>query len=135
MNGESGQGYHLRYSHILFDRWYYWFDECHLNACTFNVHALLHIPAYIRQAGPTWTTWAFPMECFCGLLGSCITSRLHPYETLSHHMKRSAQLSQLKAHYTRVWDHVSNESIDGALAGTEVIYPECKSSPLLLFVI
>lgn len=78
------------------------------------------------------------MEHFCGLLGSHITSHLHPYKTLSHHMKRSAQLSQLsqlKAHYTHVWDHVSNESINGALAGAEVIYPECKSSLLLLLVI
>lgn len=71
------------------------------------------------------------MERFCGKLGSCITSRLHPYATLSHHVKRSAQLSQLKARYARVWDHLSHGSVDGALSGTEVTYPECKSSLLL----
>ncbi|KAF8581153.1 hypothetical protein K439DRAFT_1354968 [Ramaria rubella] len=66
-----------------YKRWYYQYKEEHLLACTFNIHALLHIPAYIRWCGPAWTTWQFPMERFCGKLGSRINTRLHPYATLS----------------------------------------------------
>lgn len=91
-----------------------------------NIHAMLHIPDYIRRCGPAWTTWAFPMERYCGKLASRVTSRLHPYATLSMYLKRSAQLSQLKMCYQRVWEHLSTEAIDGALTSTEVVYPECE---------
>ncbi|KAF8530257.1 hypothetical protein BU17DRAFT_60017 [Hysterangium stoloniferum] len=30
-----------------YERWYYKYEEDHLPACTFNLHALLHIVAYI----------------------------------------------------------------------------------------
>jgi hypothetical protein len=48
------------------------------------------------------------------------------------YMKRSAQLSQLKACYQRVWDHLSSGAMEGALTSTEVTYPECVSYLLLL---
>jgi hypothetical protein len=35
------------------------------------------------------------------------------------YMKRSAQLSQLKACYQRVWDHLSSGAMEGALTSTE----------------
>lgn len=108
--------------------WYYRYDEVHLAACTSNVHAMLHITKYIRLCGPAWTTWAFPMERFCGKLSARITSRLHPYATLSNFVKRSAQVSQLKACYMQVWDHLSKVSMRNALSAREVVYPECKYS-------
>ena len=107
-------------------RWYYTYKEEHLQACTMNIHAMLLIPAYIRCCRPAWTTWAFPMERFCGKLSSRVTSRLHPYATLSMYLKRSAQLSQLKMSYQRVWTHLSTDLDDGALTATEFIYHECQ---------
>lgn len=65
------------------------------------------------------------MERFCGKLADRITSRLHPYATLANYIKQTAQISQLKACYTRVWEHLSISAVDNALSGTEVIYPEC----------
>ncbi|KAF8586141.1 hypothetical protein K439DRAFT_1341652 [Ramaria rubella] len=69
------------------NRWYYRYEEKHLPACLFYVHALLHVPTYIHLCGPAWTAWAFPMEHYCGKLGACIISRLHPYATLAMYMK------------------------------------------------
>jgi hypothetical protein len=88
---------------------------------------MLHIPDYIRYFGPAWCTWAFPMARFCGKLGSRVTSRLHPYATLSMYLKRAAQFSQLKMVYMRVWDHVSTEHMDRDLTSTEMVYAECES--------
>ncbi|KAF8493835.1 hypothetical protein BU17DRAFT_59563 [Hysterangium stoloniferum] len=105
-----------------YERLYYKYNEGNLPACTFNVHAMLHIADYIKQAGPVWTTWAFPMERYCGKLGERITSRLHPYATLSHFVKRTAQLSQLKVRYSRVWTHLSICVVDNQLAKYEVIF-------------
>jgi hypothetical protein len=74
------------------------------------------------------------MERFCGTLGARITSRLHPYATLAHYIKRSAQLSQLKACYTLVWDHLSTDAVDGALSGNEVTYCECKHAIICHYI-
>jgi hypothetical protein len=110
---------------IHYIRWYYGYDQSHLPACTFNIHALLHIPNYIRLCGPAWTTWAFPMERYCGKLGSRVTSRLHPYATLSVYVTHAAQLSQLKIRYPRVRDALAQEVIEGRVSAMEHAYPEC----------
>jgi hypothetical protein len=70
------------------------------------------------------------MERFCGKLGVRIISRLHPYATLPNYIKRSARISQLKACYTRVWQHISMDAMDLPLSGREFVYPECE--PLFL---
>ena len=66
------------------------------------------------------------MERFCGKLGARITSRLHPYATLSNYIIRSAQVVQLKAHYTCIWEHLSFNATELRLSAREVVYPECK---------
>jgi hypothetical protein len=107
-------------------RRYYKYEEEHLPACTINVHVLLHIPDFIRNCGPVWMTWAFPMERYCGKMQAHMTSRLHPYAMITQHAKQTAQLSQIKICYTRVWDHLSNERPDGAISEKEVVYTSCK---------
>ena len=86
---------------------------------------LLHVSDYICLCGPAWTTWAFPMEHYCGKLGSRVTSRLHPYATLSVYVTRAAQLSQLKIRYPRVQDALALDEIEGRLSAMEQAYPEC----------
>lgn len=66
------------------------------------------------------------MERFCGKLGARVNSRLHPYATLAMYLRRSAQLAQIKTSYARVWEHLSSERIEGALAATERLYEECE---------
>lgn len=67
------------------------------------------------------------MERYCGKLVSRVTSRLHPYATLAIYMKHAAQLTQIKALYQWVWDHLSPERKSGTLTATEHVYPECES--------
>ncbi|KAG8695234.1 hypothetical protein FRC08_007954 [Ceratobasidium sp. 394] len=49
-----------------YERLYYRYDHDRLPACVLTIHALLHIPHYIRQTGPPSATWSFVMERFYG---------------------------------------------------------------------
>ncbi|TEB06227.1 hypothetical protein FA13DRAFT_1566913, partial [Coprinellus micaceus] len=53
---------------------------------------LLHIADSIEQAGPVWTSWAFPTERSCGRLLPAIRSRRHPFANLDNYVVASAQL-------------------------------------------
>jgi hypothetical protein len=45
-------------------------------------HYLLHVADSIRNTGPCWATWQFPMERVCGMLLPLAKSRLHPYKNI-----------------------------------------------------
>src|SRR5436305_14923061 len=45
-------------------------------------HYLLHVADSIRNTGPCWATWQFPMERVCGMLLLLAKSRLHPYKNI-----------------------------------------------------
>lgn len=120
--------------YITICRWYYQFKEERLPACTFNVHAFLHIPEYIRRCGPAWAMWAFPMERYCGKLGKQVKSRLHPYATLAHYMKRSAQLNQLKCRYPQIWELLSSDIAKQGVTGFEETFHECAVSSHTSFI-
>jgi hypothetical protein len=47
-------------------RYYYKHDPVRISTCPITVHALLHIASSIREMGPVWAYWAFPMERYCG---------------------------------------------------------------------
>ncbi|KAG8870580.1 hypothetical protein FRB98_001528 [Tulasnella sp. 332] len=82
-----------------FERIYLQYSEEHLPVCTLPIHALLHIAQDIRNMGPMWTYWAFPMERFCGSLLPSIKSRKYPFTSLDHCIQDIAQLDQLKLLY------------------------------------
>ncbi|KAJ7066295.1 hypothetical protein C8F01DRAFT_982005 [Mycena amicta] len=46
---------------------YYQKDPARLSRCTLTIHVLLP-PTSIRDAGPQWCYWAYPMERYCGRL-------------------------------------------------------------------
>jgi len=74
-------------------RLYYQYTEDRLPTCPLTIHALLHIPEYIRRTGPLWTSWAFVMERFCGhLLVPAVKNRTRPYENLDNYIQRRAQM-------------------------------------------
>jgi hypothetical protein len=64
--------------------------------CPLTIHALLHIADSIKAIGPVWTTWAFPIERFCGSLLPAVKSRRFPYASLDRHVTEGAQLLQIK---------------------------------------
>ncbi|EUC56281.1 transposase family Tnp2 protein [Rhizoctonia solani AG-3 Rhs1AP] len=62
-----------------YERLYYQYQYDRLPACPLTIHALLHMPSYIRQTGPLWASWAFVMERFCGHLLPAVKNRTLPY--------------------------------------------------------
>lgn len=67
-----------------------------MSTCPITIHALLHIADSIKATGPVWTTWAFPIERFCGSLLPAVKSRRFPYASLDRHVTEGAQLLQIK---------------------------------------
>ncbi|KAG9089763.1 hypothetical protein FRC07_012261 [Ceratobasidium sp. 392] len=84
-----------------YERLYYRYDHDRLPCCVLTIHALLHIPHYIRQTGPLSGTWCFVMERFCGLLlKPALANRVRPYDYLDNFIRRRAQM--------RIVAHVHN---------------------------
>ncbi|KAG9075885.1 hypothetical protein FRC06_009840 [Ceratobasidium sp. 370] len=75
-----------------YEEYYYQIDASRLPACPLSIHALLHIPYYIRKTGPLWASWAFVMERFCGCLLPAVKNRVRPYEHLDNYVQRRAQM-------------------------------------------
>lgn len=95
-----------------------------------TIHALLHIPHYIRQVGPLWASWAFIMERFCGHLLPAVKNRVQPYEHLDNYVQRRAQMQIVSCVYKMpsLARPRFNYSADGGemLTSREVMYPDCK---------
>ncbi|CAE7090773.1 unnamed protein product [Rhizoctonia solani] len=77
---------------IKYEEYYYQYRATRLPTCPLTLHALLHIPYYIRKTGPLWASWAFVMERFCGHLLPAVKNRIRPYEHLDHYVERRAQM-------------------------------------------
>ncbi|QRW01118.1 Transposase family Tnp2 protein [Ceratobasidium sp. AG-Ba] len=77
---------------IDYEKYYYQYQYDRLPACPLTIHALLHIPYYIRKTGPLWASWAFVMERFCGHLLPAVKNRYQPYRHLDNYIIRSAQM-------------------------------------------
>ncbi|QRW11276.1 hypothetical protein RhiLY_10275 [Ceratobasidium sp. AG-Ba] len=82
---------------IDYERYYYQYDYNRLPACPLTIHALLHMPYYIRKTGPLWASWAFVMERFCGHLLPAVKNRFQPYRHLDNAVLRRGQM-QVVAH-------------------------------------
>ena len=57
-------------------------DSERLSAALMSFHYVLHIADSIRNTGPAWATWQFPMERLCGMLLPLVRSRQHLYVNL-----------------------------------------------------
>lgn len=85
-----------------YERLYYQRNPARSSACPVTVHALLHIAESIRQMGPVWRYWAFPMERYCGKLQPVIRSRRFPYPAIDRFVVEDAQLTQISLLYDLV---------------------------------
>ncbi|KIM59027.1 hypothetical protein SCLCIDRAFT_27607 [Scleroderma citrinum Foug A] len=79
-----------------YEQFYYQHNPTRIATCPITIHALLHIADSIEATGPVWTSWAFPMERFCGSLQPAIKSRRHPYTSISKHVMDKAHLTQVQ---------------------------------------
>ena len=51
-----------------------------------SFHYLLHVADSIKNCGPCWTSWQYPMERMCGMLLPLVHSKLHPYVNLANNI-------------------------------------------------
>ncbi|QRW13660.1 Transposase family Tnp2 protein [Ceratobasidium sp. AG-Ba] len=111
-----------------YEKYYYQYEYDRLPACPLTIHALLHIPYYIRMTGPLWASWAFVMERFCGYLLPAVKNRYQPYRHLDNYIMRTAQLKvvchtyglPVLARSTVKWRYEGGER----MSTREVRYPE-----------
>ncbi|CAE6456355.1 unnamed protein product, partial [Rhizoctonia solani] len=75
-----------------YEAYYYQYQPSRVSACPLTIHALLHIPYYIRQTGPVWVSWAYVMERFCGSLLQAVRNRVNPYPCIDNYLIRRAQM-------------------------------------------
>ncbi|CDO71844.1 hypothetical protein BN946_scf184939.g68 [Trametes cinnabarina] len=82
-----------------YEKYYYQYSPDRMATCPVTIHALLHIADGIEVCGPVWTTWAFPMERFCGTLQPAIKSRRHPWSSINNRILALSRLNQVKLKY------------------------------------
>ncbi|KAF5370298.1 hypothetical protein D9758_006954 [Tetrapyrgos nigripes] len=92
----------IRKIRLGFANWVYKYEELYiqnnasrLSAAPVTLHGLLHIPDHIEQTGPTWASWAFPIERFCGFLSPKFKSRRYPWANISNFILADARLSHV----------------------------------------
>ncbi|KAJ1306455.1 hypothetical protein OPQ81_007458 [Rhizoctonia solani] len=78
---------------------YYQYLPSRLPTCTLTIHALLHLPMYIRQTGPLWASWSFVMEQFCGNMLPAVKNRTKPYDHLDNFIQQRAQMQIVSCLY------------------------------------
>ncbi|QRV80941.1 Transposase family Tnp2 protein [Ceratobasidium sp. AG-Ba] len=82
-----------------YEAYYYQYKESRLSACPLTIHALLHIPFYIRHVAPVWASWTFVMERFCGYLILAVTNRVDPFPCIDNFAEQRAQLRAISQIY------------------------------------
>ncbi|KAJ6616974.1 hypothetical protein B0H10DRAFT_1798398, partial [Mycena sp. CBHHK59/15] len=86
---------------------------------------LLHVPDDIRFCGPSWTTWTFWMERYCGFLQAGLRSRHFPWANLNNNILQKAYVEQLGARYDIENELSSVVKSKHALSKSEYIYDGC----------
>ena len=76
--------------------------------------------------GPSWTTWTFVMERFCGRLLSAVQSKLHPWGSLNTRVIRIARLNALRVKYSSIPQILGEDQSAGDLSLREFKVPECE---------
>lgn len=59
-------------------------------------HGLLHIVRSVRDCGPPFVFWQYPMERFCGICLPFIKSKRNPYQNLVNNISRRRQLKLIQ---------------------------------------
>jgi len=89
-----------------------------------TIHGLLHIPQDIRLCGPSWVTWTFFVECFCGDLQHGLRSKSQPWANLNKRVMKMAYLEQLAVRFDLEGELSMGEGASELQRG-EKLYPEC----------
>ncbi|KAJ7312327.1 hypothetical protein DFH08DRAFT_717812 [Mycena albidolilacea] len=82
-----------------FEKYYYQYNPARLSVCTLTLHAMLHIPDDILNAGPMWCYWNYVTERFVGYLVRSSKSRKNPYASFARRLREIAQNNLIKVKY------------------------------------
>jgi len=66
-------------------------------------HYLLHVADSIKNTGPCWATWQFPMERVCGMLLPLAKSRIHPYKNIINNVYLMELINYLPYQYQQIF--------------------------------
>lgn len=107
-------------------RYYYQYTEDRLGVCVLVAHGLVHVVPDVRWCGPSWTTWTFYMERYCGFLKNGLRSKVHPWANLNNRVLNYAYLEQLGVRYDLEDELKVFGQRSSGLSGSEKTYPHCK---------
>jgi hypothetical protein len=79
---------------------------------------LLHVAYSIRQCGPSWTHWQYPMEHLVGILQPMVNSHFHPYTNLVNNILLLEQFNHLKY----IFDYCNDKDFKKITSGDKVFY-------------
>ncbi|KAJ7188518.1 hypothetical protein C8R46DRAFT_23318 [Mycena filopes] len=82
-----------------YERFYYQYRADRLSVCLVVVHGMLHVVPDMRFCGPSWTTYTFYMERYCGFLKAGLRSKVHPWANLNNRILNYSYLEQLGVRY------------------------------------
>ena len=85
-------------------------EEEKLSGMLISFHYLLHISECIKDCGPCWSFWQYPMERLCGILLPLVHSRLHPYKNLTNNVLLSERFNHLTFVYPLLSDRLNESS-------------------------
>jgi len=74
----------------------------------------MHVADSIKNCGPCWTSWQYPMERMCGMLLPLVRSRLHPYVNLANNImliEKINHLSYIAPAYNQIFIKDNSEKI------------------------
>ncbi len=70
-----------------------------------SFHYLLHVTDNIKDCGPCWTSWQYPMERMCGMLLPLVHSRSNPYVNLANNIILTEKINYL-SYITPVYNQI-----------------------------
>ncbi len=74
-----------------------------------SFHYLLHITDNIKDCGPCWTSWQYPIERMCGMLLPLVHSRSNPYVNLANNIMLIEKINYL-FYITSVYNQIFIEN-------------------------
>ncbi|KAJ6479818.1 hypothetical protein C8R45DRAFT_1006060 [Mycena sanguinolenta] len=83
----------------LYEKYYYRYEASRLPVCVLTLHALLHIPDDILNAGPMWCYWNYVTERYVGFIARSSKSRKNPYASFARCIRDIAQNTAIKLKY------------------------------------
>jgi hypothetical protein len=84
-------------------REYYCSAKERISAMKLCFHYLLHVTDSIKNTGPCWATWQFPMERVCGMLLPLAKSRIHPYKNIINNVYLMELINYLSYRYPQIF--------------------------------